>query len=372
MHSSGNALPEAGQARPLFHVTQDATNGPVGLSPAQVKHFYGFDKINTSAPGAGQVIAIIDAYDDPNIEADLGVFSKQFGLPACTTANKCFKKVYASGRQPAANAGWAMEIALDVEWAHAIAPSATIMLVEAASSNLNDLFTAINYAVNNGANVVSMSFGSSEFNGENYFDTYFSSGKAANVTFVASSGDNGHGVEYPAASPYVVSVGGTTMHTADTTGTYSLETAWSGSGGGISSYEKEPADQSKYKLANDAQGYRAVPDVSYGADPNIGFSIYSSIPFDGLVGWIKVGGTSAGAPQWAAFFSIVNQLHGLKTSDAATVYTLAGTSSVYSSIFHDVSIGTNGICGIPCTAAKGFDFVTGLGSPSGQALAVDY
>ncbi len=246
------------------------------------------------------------------------------------------------------------------------------MLVEAASSNFGDIFTAINYAVNNGANVVSMSFGGSEFNGETSFDTYFSTGKAANVTFVASAGDSGHGVEYPAASPYVVSVGGTTMHTVDTTGAYSAETAWSGSGGGISNYEKEPADQSKYKLSNDTKGYRGVPDVAYGADPNIGFSIYTSIPFDGQVGWLQIGGTSAGSPQWAAFFAIANQLHALKTSDGATVYTLAETGNDYASIFHDVTIGTNGTCGVLCTAAKGFDYVTGLGTPIGQALATDY
>ncbi|MGD0961718.1 MAG: S53 family peptidase [Methylomonas sp.] len=356
LHLSGNELPEPGFARPLFHVTQAAVSGgATKLTPAQVRHFYKFDKINNAAPGAGQIIALIGAYDNPAIESDLGVFSKQYGLPACTTANKCFKKAYAAGSKPAANAGWSVESALDVEWAHAIAPNAAIMLVEANSSSIPDLMAAVDYAVNNGANVVSMSLGSAEFFGEQMFDMHFNNSKAAHVTFVASAGDSGHGAEYPAASPYVVAVGGTSMHTAD-----------------ASAIETEPADQSVYKLNFDSQGYRAVPDVAYGADPNIGFSVYTSAEFDGQTGWIQVGGTSAGAPQWAAFFAIANQMHGLKTSDGATVYTLAKTGSDYAQIFNDVTSGTNGSCGVLCTAAKGYDYITGLGSPNAQALATDY
>lgn len=368
----GNPLPKPGLVRPLFHVTQNTTTGIRGLTPAQVKHFYGFDQLNTAAPGAGQVIAIIDAYDDPNIEADLKMFNTTFNLPQCTSANSCFKKIYATGIKPATNSGWAVEIALDVEWAHAIAPAAKIMLVEAASSSFDDMIKAVDVAVMNGATVVSMSFGSGEFWGENSYDSHFIAGKNANVIFVASAGDSGHGVEYPAASPYVISVGGTTMHTADANGKYAAETAWSGGGGGESFYEYEPVGQANFKLPINAAGYRGVPDVAYGADPNIGFAIYNSLAVSGQQGWLQIGGTSAGAPQWAAFFAIANSMHSQSPNPNTTLYNLSKTSSVYNIAFHDITLGTNGYCGVICSATKGYDYVTGLGSPNVKALATDY
>ena len=132
--SARAARPPIGEARPPIHVKGNATAGPTGLSPAQARHFYGFDQISNG--GAGQTIAIVDAYDDPTIESDLAVFSEQFGLPSCTSSNGCFTKIPASGKTPRTNAGWALEISLDVEWAHAIAPAANILLIEAASSRL--------------------------------------------------------------------------------------------------------------------------------------------------------------------------------------------------------------------------------------------
>lgn len=356
VHQSGNPLPAPGYARPPFHITRNATTGPTGLTPVKVAKFYGIDQIINQ--GAGQTIAIVDAYDDPNIEADLGTFSKAFSLPVCTSGNGCFKKIYASGSKPSPNAGWALEMALDVEWAHAIAPQAKIILVEAASNSFANLMKAIDVAVKNGASVVSMSFGGSEFSSETSYDYHFN---VPNVAFTASSGDSGYGVEYPAASPYVVAVGGTTMNLADATGAYGSETAWSGSGGGQSAYETQPNYQTGIANSN---GKRGVPDVAYGADPNIGFAVYDSLKYNGQSGWFQVGGTSAGAPQWAALFAVANSIRASASMTALTLpdadlYPAATTVGN----FHDVTSGTNGTCGTLCTTAAGYDYVTGLGSP---------
>ncbi|WP_179404382.1 S53 family peptidase [Burkholderia guangdongensis] len=354
-----------GFARPPFHThTHASTASVVGFTPAAVRHAYGFDTITNQ--GNGMTVAIVDAYDDPNIESDLGTFSTAFGLPSCTSANGCFTKVYARGTKPPSNAGWALEMSLDVEWVHAIAPNARIVLVEAASSSYADLTHAIDVAVAHGASVVSMSFGGSEFSGETGYDSHFSTPK--NVTFVASSGDSGTGTEYPAASPYVVSVGGTAL-SMDRYGNYVGETAWSGSGGGVSPYEAEPAGQDVWPVP--VAGSRGVPDVSYDANPSTGFAVYDSVAYQRQAGWFEVGGTSAGAPQWSALFAIANSMRA-----AAGKSRLGGTynalyavgKTAYGSDYHDVTTGTNGICGTICTASGGYDYVTGLGSP--QALHV--
>ncbi|AHI64918.1 S53 family peptidase [Burkholderia thailandensis] len=353
-----------GFARPPFHTNParfSATTAS-GQSPAAVRHAYGFDSIANQ--GDGMIVAIVDAYDDPKIESDLGVFSKYFSLPPCTTSNGCFKKLYANGKKPRADAGWSLEMSLDVEWVHAIAPKAKIVLVEAASNSFNDLMTAVDAAVGAGASVVSMSFGGSEFSSETGFDSHFSA--PSHVTFVASSGDSGNGTEYPAASPYVVAVGGTTL-AVDASGNYIGETAWSGSGGGVSTYEPEPSGQALWPIPY--AGSRGVPDVAYDANPSSGFAVYDSVTYQGQSGWFVVGGTSAGAPQWAALFAIANSMRA-----AAGKATLAGPYNqlytvgklAYGSDYHDITSGTNGGCGTICTASGSYDYVTGLGSP--QAL----
>jgi subtilase family serine protease len=359
------AQPPDGYSRPPIHVKGNATGGPTGKTPSQILHAYGFDQISNQ--GSGQTIAIVDAFDDPNIESDLGAFDTKFGLPACTTANGCFKKAFASGAKPNTNSGWALEISLDVEWAHAIAPAAKILLVEAASNSNSNLYQAVDYAVLEGANVVSMSWGGGESSGETASDSHFA---VNHVIFTASSGDSGNGVEYPAASPYVVSVGGTTLNVSSQ-GVYQGETAWSGSGGGQSAFESEPSYQSGLPVPSDpAPGQRGVPDVAYDADPNTGFPVYDTVRYNGQRGWFQVGGTSAGAPQWAALFAIANSLRlsankaGLST--ASVLYVIAGSG--YSTNYHDVTSGTNGTCGTLCTAAPGYDYVTGLGSPLGTNL----
>ncbi|MEY4722650.1 MAG: hypothetical protein RLZZ324_163 [Candidatus Parcubacteria bacterium] len=332
-------------AHPPHHVREDATTSPTGLSPTKVRVAYGLP-----ATGGSGTIAIVDAYDNPNAEADLRVFSTQFGLPQCTTANGCFKKVMVGGKVRG-DSGWGLEIALDVQWAHAIAPNAKILLVEAKSASGTDLLNAVNYARNQPDVVaVSMSWGGGEFSGEASYDQYFTSVYGA--TFFASSGDNGTGASWPASSPNIVAVGGTRLaFNAD--GTLASETAWSGSGGGVSAYQPMPAFQTALGLTG---GKRLIPDVSFDADPASGVSVYDSYSYNGQRGWFAVGGTSAGAPQWAAIKSL-----GLSASNAFFYQDAAGASAA--TFFRDITSGTNGSCGAVCTAATGYDTVTGVGSP---------
>lgn len=323
--------------------TPDASS-PSGLSPAQVRAAYGF---STTSTGAGKTIAIVDAYDAPNIESDLAVFSSAFGLPACTTANGCFTKVNQTGQThyPRVNSGWALEIALDVEWAHAIAPGAHILLVEASSNSFTNLMAAEDYAKAH-AQYVSNSWGGSEFSSESSYDSHFA---RTGVAFFVSSGDNGEPAEYPSASPNVVSVGGTSLSfAADGSIT---ETGWSGSGGGCSAYEAPPPGQNTGSV--NCAGKRATPDISLDADPNSGVSVYDSTSYSGQSGWFTVGGTSASAPMTAA--------------NAAVTGAISGPSSVYGNLLHyDVIAGNNG-----ASAGPGYDLVTGIGSWNNGVARVD-
>jgi len=213
-----------------------------------------------------------------------------------------------------------------------------------------------------------MSFGGAEFSVETSSYKHFA---GSGVTFTASSGDSGNGVEFPAASPGVVAVGGTTL-TTGTGGSYVSETAWSGSGGGQSGVENEPLYQANYPIPNDPSGWRGVPDVSYDGNPNTGFAVYDTVRYHGQSGWFQVGGTSAGAPQWAALFAIANSMRvaGNKATLSSTndaVYSVASGGNL-SSNFHDIVSGTNGSCGTLCTAVAGYDYVTGLGSPQANKI----
>lgn len=323
-----------------------ANGGPAGFSPDEIKAAYNLPKT-----GGKGTIAIIDAYDDPSIENDLAVFDKQFALPSCTSSNGCFEK-HKMDSSVKTNTGWAGEIALDVEWAHAIAPKAKILLVEAKTASLANLLDAVDYAKGRSeVTAISMSWGSSEFSTESKYDSRLSSSTAV---FFASSGDNGHQVSWPAVSNNVIGVGGTTLK-LNGNGSVKDETAWSGSGGGLSKYEIAPDHQLAYKIAN-ANGKRAVPDVGFNADPNSGYSVYNTTALSSQKGWIVVGGTSAGAPQWAA----ISTLSTTVTPDK--LYKRA-SSSTYSSYFRDITQGSNGSCLIFCFASPKYDFVTGLGSP---------
>jgi len=330
---------------------------------------YGFNSI--AKYGSGQVIALVDAYDDPNAEADLATFSTEFKLPACTTANGCFSKIVAAGTPPDTT-GWSNEIAIDTQWAHAIAPAAKIMLVEAKSESNADLYAAVDLAVAHGATIVSMSWGGGEASNEATSDSHF---EVTGVTFVAASGDSGHGASYPAASPFVVSVGGTTL-TLASNGTWSSETAWScgstiacefegGSGGGESAYEAEPS----YQEGVQTSGKRGIPDVAYDGNPSTGVPEYNSYNCGSscTTGWAQYGGTSIGTPQWAALFAIANSERvagGKKPLNQPQTLLYPDAEGDY----HDIISGENGSCGAQCKAGPGYDLVTGLGSPQANLL----
>ncbi|MDR3632767.1 MAG: DUF4082 domain-containing protein [Isosphaeraceae bacterium] len=353
-------------AHPMFDLGSLAASGtpPAGaLTPAQIAQAYGFNAIafgSVKGTGAGETIAIVDAYDDPNIQADLNAFDTQFGLPSTTVA-----RVNENGGSSLpgtdSTGGWEMEEALDVEWAHAVAPGASILLVEASSANDTDLLNAVGYAAAH-ANVVSMSWGGSEFSGENAYDANFSK---TGVVFVASSGDSGAPASWPATSPNVVSVGGTAL-TLGANSSWLSESGWSGSTGGPSAYETQPNYQKG--IVTQTTTKRANPDVAYDASPSTGVAVYDSFPYQRITyGWLTVGGTSAGSPQWSALLAIADQGRALSSQSALNA---AGPQGVLTTLyqnattgdFHDITTGTS--TGNPhYSAGPGYDYVTGLGSP---------
>ena len=323
------------------HGNPQASTSPTGLSPATIKSVYGYTTSSTA--GAGKTIAIVDAFDDPNAESDLATFSGTYGLPACTTANGCFQKVNQTGgaRYPRTDSGWSLEISLDVQWAHAIAPGAKILLVEASSNSFANLLAAEDYAKTH-AQYVSNSWGGSESSGEKSYDPHF---VQPGVSFFVSAGDAGLPAEYPSSSPNVLSIGGTTLHFSGST--FTEETGWSSGGGGCSAYETATAAQSAYSQYAQVGcgGKRATPDLSLDADPASGVSVYDSVRYQGQSGWFRVGGTSASSPMIAARSAILGSV-----VDASTVY---GSTISY----RDIMQGNNGA---PCLT--GFDLCTGRGS----------
>lgn len=337
------------------HVTPLAKNAPnpMGLDPAEIKSIYSFPTSPTA--GAGKTIAIVDAYDDPNALSDLNDFSAAFdpALPtliACTTEsapwgpNGCFKKVNQTGGAslPRANAGWALEISLDIQWAHAIAPGATILLVEANSARFSDLLAAEDYAGAH-ASYVSNSWGGSEFATEQNYDLHFTGN---GVSYFVSSGDSGLPAEYPSSSPNVISVGGTTLN-FDSSGNFTTETGWIWGGGGCSAYETATTAQSGFEsLCSSSK--RATPDVSLVADPASGVSVYDSFKYRGQSGWFVVGGTSASSPMWAARSAVSGAV-----VNSAYVYTNHIT-------FRDIESGGNS-----AGCSSGFDLCSGRGSWTG-------
>jgi len=320
----------------------EATPAPTGLSPTTLQSAYGWTTSLTA--GTGKTIAIVDANDDPTAESDLGLFSTQFGLPACTTLNGCFKKVNQSGctSYPGVDPGWALEISLDIQWAHAIAPGAKILLVEANSATFGDLTTAEQYATAH-AQYVSNSWGGGESLFEVLYDSYFS---RAGVSVFASGGDSGRPAAYPSAYPSVISVGGTTLH-FDASNNFTGETGWSSGGGGCSAYENATTAQSNFAQYGPVQcgGARATPDVALDADPASGVSVVDSTPYNGETGWFKVGGTSVSSPVFAARSAV----QGV-TVDGGYVY---GNNIP----FRDITSGNNG-----ASCLVGFDLCSGRGS----------
>jgi subtilase family serine protease len=344
------ACPSAnsGSARCLAEAVSTGTTSPTGLSPAQILSAYGWPK--QSNAGAGETIAIVDAKDDPNAEADLAVFDNTYGLPPCTAGNGCFTKVDSSGgtSYPPSGVGWDFEISVDIEWAHAVAPAAKILLVEAQSESLDHLLSAEDYAKSH-AQYVSNSWIGNEFSTEAKDDSHFSQ---PGVSFFAGSGDMGASCGawcpgYPSVSPNVVSVGGTQLN-YDANGNLLSESSWSGGGGGCSVYE--PANSAQRAFPGYAQagcgGQRATPDVAANSAAASAVSVYDSNPFGGQTGnWFAGYGTSVATPLWAA-----------RSADAGIV---VNSSLVYSSTisYRDITSGNNGD---PCLI--GYDLCSGRGS----------
>ena len=312
----------------------------------------------SASSGSGQTIAIVDAYDAPNAEADLGVYRSQFSLLPCTAANGCFRKVNQAGSQgpyPAADGGWAQEISLDLDMASAICPNCKLLLVEANSNSLADLGEAVNTAVRLGASVVSNSYGAGEFSGQTAYAAYYDH---PGIPIVVSSGDSGYGVQFPAALPTVTAVGGTTLNQATGTGTRNAtETVWSGAGSGCSRYAAKPAWQKDAGCAG-----RTVADTAAVADPGTGVWAYDSYAYQGQSGWLVFGGTSVAAPIVASLYALAGGSSPSSVAYPASYpYASGGT-------LNDITSGNNGSCGTYlCSGGTGYDGPTGLGTPNGTS-----
>jgi subtilase family serine protease len=330
---------------------------PSGLSPPQLAFAYGLSAVNfntggriTPATGAGQTIAIVDAFHDPFLASDLHTFDQAYRL-----ADPLLMQVNQAGG--ATNGGWAGEEALDVEWAHALAPGARIVVVEARSDALPDLMAAVNTARNlPSVSAVSMSWGGGEMRNQTIYDAIFTTPAGhVGVTFLAASGDDGPGggAEWPASSPNVVGVGGTTLRLGPA-GLAQGEVAWSGSSGGVSLFEAEPS----YQRGIQATGRRTTPDVAFDADPFTGVAVYSTSPASGRAGWHTVGGTSLGAPAWAAIVALADQGRALvgKGSLDGVSQALPALYALPSGDFHGV------------VSFFGGASTTGLGTPNGSML----
>ena len=323
-----------------------ATGGPSGYGPADLLAAY---KLSSSG-GAGQTIAIVDAFDDPKAESDLAVYRSQFGLPACTTANGCFRKINQNGgtSYPRGNTGWAEEISLDLDMASAICPNCNILLVEATSNSFANLAAAVDQAAAQGATVISNSYGGGEYSGEVSDQEHFNH---PGVAITVSSGDGGYGVEFPAASQYVTAVGGTTLRRDGSARGFS-ETVWGGAGSGCSAFISKPSWQTDALCSS-----RTVADVSAVADPNTGVAVYDTYRLH-PGGWLVFGGTSVSAP-------IIGGVYALAGNASSITY--GSFSYSHTGSLFDVVSGSNGSCGSTylCTGKSGYDGPTGNGTPNG-------
>jgi hypothetical protein len=355
-----------GKARCMSYVVTNKAGKPLaspnvatGYGPVQFQTAYGLTA--AAAAATTKVVAIVDAYDNPNAQSNLNTFSMNFGLPVMPTcsgapAAGCFKKVNQTGGStfPAGDTGWGLEIALDVDTVHAVCPKCGILLVEASSNNDSDLYAAVDYAAAH-ANVVSNSWSGGEYSSETADDSHFNH---PGVAITVATGDDGYwpqsayGTQYPSTSRYVTSVGGTTLN-LNVNNTRLSETVWSGAGSGCSLFEPKPAWQTDTGCAK-----RTSADVSADANPTTGAAVYDTY---GYGGWIRVGGTSLATPLIGAVYALAG-VGG--TSGYPSSYPYAHTASLF-----DVTSGGNGSCSSSylCTAKPGFDGPTGLGTPRGIA-----
>jgi subtilase family serine protease len=392
--------PSAARARRNAQMAADGGAAPLAAStaiatytPAQIRAAYGLPAITaatSSQLGAGQTIYIIDAQHDPNAAAELAAFNSKFGLPACTTktvainaslplpaasGTTCeFSTIFSTasgtmtGTAPAYDANWATEITLDIQWAHATAPLARVILIEAPDASLNSLLGAVKLANTMGPGIVSMSFGSAEGSWTGSVDSVFT---GAGMTYLAATGDSGASVSWPSVSSNVVAVGGTTLSYSGS-GSRS-EVAWSGTGGGVSSYTPTPSYQSNAVPGMNSLGHRAVADVAFNADPASGQYVAVQTPGAATVGWLSVGGTSLSTPQWAGLMAVANAARAQTGKPAlgaphSVLYgQIANVPGAYAGVFADITQGTDGTCTL-CTAKSGYDTLTGLGTPNVTAL----
>jgi subtilase family serine protease len=342
-------------------IASGCTKTHPGYTPCDLQSAYATP---STSNGSGQTVAIVDAFNDANAEADLGVYRTAYGLPACTTANGCFRKVDQNGgsNYPRGNSGWGEEISLDLDMVSAVCPNCHILLVEAASNSLSDLATAFRRAAGTaGVVAVSNSYGGGDSSSDTLLDgsSYYDFAAFPHVAVTVSSGDSGYGVEYPASSPYVTAVGGTSLVRAAGSARGWSETAWSGAGSGCSEYEAQPSWQTSLGLGG-CTG-RMVADVSAVADPNTPVAVYDTYSEGG---WLEFGGTSVASPIVASVYALAGNTASLVQGS----YPYGHTASL-----NDVTSGSNGNCttGNPpypaylCNGEVGYDGPTGLGTPAG-------
>ena len=348
------------QARCLAHVVTDAAGHPLsqtnpnttprGYGPADLQSAYNI----TTTGSSSTIIAIVDAYGYTNAESDLAVYRAQYGLPACTTANGCFQKVNQKGKPkkyPAQNTGWAQESALDLDMASAMCPNCKLILVEGNTASFADLGAAENTAAKLGAHVISNSYSGGESGGQSVAADYNHPG----VAITAATGDAGYagGPGFPATSPYVTAVGGTTLTKDPNVPRGWTESAWSGGGSGCSALYAKPTWQTDTGCSK-----RMEADVSAVGNPSTGVAVYG--PTGGGSGWLVFGGTSVATPLVGGIYGN----NGGAVNYGSNPYAFAGTSAL-----NDVTTGNNGTCsGKPayfCNAEVGYDGPTGLGTPNG-------
>jgi subtilase family serine protease len=315
---------------------------PSGYGPSDLRAAYGV----TGSGSSSITVAIVDAYGYPNAESDLAVYRAQYGLPACTTANGCFKKVNQNGVQgsyPAQNTGWDQEQALDLDMVSAMCPNCKILLVQGSSATFANLAAAENTAASLGAHVISNSYGGGESGSTPYESAYNHAGVAVTV----SSGDSGYGVQFPASSPHVTATGGTSLTRASNSRGWS-EVVWSGAGSGCSTVYAKPSWQTDPLCTN-----RMEADVSAVADPNTGVAVYGPVSRNRSA-WLVFGGTSVAAPLIGGVYGV----NGGSVNYGSNPY--GDTADL-----NDVTSGSNGSCGGTyfCTAGTGYDGPTGLGTP---------
>jgi hypothetical protein len=333
------------QGRPLSGGAQpNLTAAPGGYGPSDLRYAYRIYSLGSSAT----TVAIVDAYGYPNAERDLGVYRLHYALPACTTSNGCFRKVNQNGGTyyPPFNLGWAQETALDLEMASAMCPHCKILLVEASNSGFASLAAAVNEAARLGARAISNSYGGGE-SGSQYYESAYNH---PYIAITVSAGDSGYGVQFPASSPHVTAVGGTSLVRASNARGWN-ETAWNDGGSGCSSIYSKPSWQRDASCPR-----RMVADVSAVADPATAVAVYGPTTSSTTSGWMMFGGTSVAAPLIAGIYGA----NGVSVMYASTAYSHAGE-------LFDVISGSNGSCGGTyfCTARPGYDGPTGLGTPNG-------